>query len=98
MEDPTLKASQQPLVPKEPPSKDLDKWTIGQPLSNMRPSHLWACLGAIFALVIGAFALGHKLAVKSSTAESPTVEFATAYTTRSLEECGNAAHDELALA
>jgi hypothetical protein len=98
MKDPTRKASQRPLVPKELTSEDIGKWTIGQLVSKMKPSNLYACIGVIVVLVVGAFKSGENFAGKPSTAESPTVDFTTAYTTASLEKCGNAARDELASA
>lgn len=62
-----------------------------------RTRGLWGTLGAVVVLVMGAFTLGEKLAGKPSTAGSPTVEFWHGYTISSLEQCGNAARDELAL-
>lgn len=35
--------------------------TIGEIVGNMRPTQLWSLLGAIFALVAGAFALGGRI-------------------------------------
>jgi hypothetical protein len=43
------------------PSKSTAELTIGELISGMRPSQLWGMLGALGALVVGAFALGAKL-------------------------------------
>jgi hypothetical protein len=46
-------------VPNQP--KPLDQLTVGELVSSMKASQLWSVLGAIAALLAGAFALGAKL-------------------------------------
>lgn len=40
---------------------ELEKMTIGEITSSLRPAHLWSLLGAFATTAIGAFALGSKL-------------------------------------
>lgn len=40
---------------------ELEKMTIGEIISFLRPAHLWSILGAFITTAVGAFALGSKL-------------------------------------
>lgn len=44
-----------------PDANALSQFTIGQLIGGLRPAQLWSVLGAITALVAGAFAVGAKL-------------------------------------
>ena len=50
--------------PKTTTPKNPGELTLGELFSSMKPSQLWSLLGAIAALIAGAFAIGGKLFVK----------------------------------
>ncbi|NYF52467.1 hypothetical protein [Tunturiibacter gelidoferens] len=50
----------QPLLPGGH-TGDVADWTLGQLLTNLKPSQLWSMLAALFALIAAAFTLGTKL-------------------------------------
>jgi hypothetical protein len=89
-----------------PPPKETGRtmWDFLVLLWQDRTAQNW--IKGIAILVIVATAAGlttgrlkvEGFAGKSSTAQSPTVEFAAVYARSSLEQCGNAARDELAVA
>ncbi len=54
------RAASSPVVPREN-LKPLDQLTVGELVGRMKASQLWSVLGALAALVAGAFALGAKL-------------------------------------
>ena len=56
------KLTQRPTKSTAP--KNPAELTLGELFSSMKPSQLWSLLGAIAALVAGAFAIGGKLFVK----------------------------------
>lgn len=41
--------------------KSPEKMTVSELVGGLKPAHLWSVLGAIFALIVGAFTLGLKL-------------------------------------